>query len=224
MGDVKRMKAKPYGAVKGSGMALLIASVLWLLPTPAQSALVTQLDITSGSISLNFGTLGNLAGSFTANGQLLMNQFQPAPTVLDPITISHLTFSLFTGSGGTLNLLAPTAETSGATLTADLRSLFASVTSSSAGWGGILIPPPTSSSYNMNIGGIASGSFNEVTNAFDVSWTHALTGIPYLTSGTFSLQGTAQLAAVPLPAAAWLFGSGLIGLAGLARRKILTKA
>jgi hypothetical protein len=33
-----------------------------------------------------------------------------------------------------------------------------------------------------------------------------------------------SLSAVPLPAAAWLFGSGVIGLIGLARRKMRTAA
>ena len=35
----------------------------------------------------------------------------------------------------------------------------------------------------------------------------------------FSLEEVPQISTVPLPAAVWLFGSGLIGLAGLARRK-----
>ena len=33
---------------------------------------------------------------------------------------------------------------------------------------------------------------------------------------------TADIAAVPLPASMWLFGSGLIGLAGVMRRKNMT--
>jgi hypothetical protein len=39
--------------------------------------------------------------------------------------------------------------------------------------------------------------------------------------GTASTAGvwTGEIASVPLPAAAWLFGSGLLGLAGIARRK-----
>lgn len=211
------MKTKSNTTVKGSVMALLVASVLWVLPTPSQAAEVTQLDITGGSINLNFGILGSITGNFNADGQLLMNQFQPPPNIFDPITISHLTFSIFSSSGGALNLPAPTAQTSEGmgTMTANLESLFAGVTST--GWGWV---NTNSQMASLNIGGLASGTFNETTNAFDISWTHAFTGIPFLTSGNFSLQGTAQLAAVPLPAAALLFGSGLLGLAGVIRRKL----
>jgi hypothetical protein len=144
-----------------------------------------------------------------------MNQFQPPPNIIDPITISHLTFSIFSSSGGALNLPAPTAQTSGSTMTANLQSLFAGVTST--GWSWVNTNPQMAS---LNVGGIAGGTFNDLTNAFDISWTHSFTGIPFLTSGNFSLQGTVQLAAVPLPAAAWLFGSGLIGLAGAMRKKL----
>lgn len=200
--------------VRGSVMALLMGVALWALPTPSQAAVVTQLDITGGSIALNFGTLGNLTGTFNSTGQLLMNQYQPLPNIFDPITISHLTFSLFTSSGGALNLPAPTALTTGSTMTANLESLFAGVTST--GWGWVNTNPGMAS---LNIGGIATGSFNEPTNAFDISWTRSFTGVPFLTSGTLSLRGSAQLAAVPLPGALLLFGSGVAGLFGLARTR-----
>lgn len=198
--------------VRESVMALLMGVALWALPTPGQAAVVTQLDITGGSMSLNFGSLGTVAGSFTENGQLLMNQFQPAPNIFTPITLSHLTFSLFTSNGGALNFPAPTAQTAGATLTANLQALFAGVTST--GWSWVNTNPQMAS---LNIGGLATGSFNELTNAFDISWTRTFTGVPFLTSGTFSLRGTAQLAAVPLPGALFLFGSGLAGLLRFAR-------
>ncbi len=202
--------------VRGSVMALLMGLALWVLPAPGQAAVVTQLDITGGSMSLNFGSLGTVTGNFTANGQLLMNQFQPTPNIFTPITLSHLTFSLFTGSGGALNLPAPTALTSGSTMTADLRSLFAGVTST--GWSWV---NTNSGMASLNIGGIATGSFNELTNAFDVSWSRTFTGVPFLTSGTLSLRGTAQVAAVPLPGAVLLFGTGLGGLLLTRARKVL---
>jgi hypothetical protein len=197
-------------------MALLTVFVLCLFTAPAKAAEVTQLDITGGSISLNFGVLGSVTGNFNADGQILMNQFQPPPNIFDPITISHLTFSIFSSSGGTANLPAPTAQTSGSTMTADLRSLFAGVTSS--GWSWMNTNTVMSS---LNIGGMATGSFNDTTHAFDIAWTNPfnlrLTTLPVLgpvvlTSGSFSLQGTAQVAAVPLPGAVLLFGSGLAGL------------
>ena len=46
----------------------------------------------------------------------------------------------------------------------------------------------------------------------------AMTAGPFVGfSPTFS--GTATMQAVPVPAAVWLFGSGLVGLAGVARRR-----
>ncbi len=207
-------------------MALLMASVLWVYTAPAQAAEVTQLDITGGSISLNFGVLGTVSGTFNTDGQILMDQFQPPPNIFDPITISHLTFSIFSSSGGALNLPAPTAQTTDSTMTADLRSLFAGVTSSGWSW-----MNTNSVMSSLNIGGTATGSFNQTTNAFDIAWTNpfnlTLTTFPIvgpivLTSGSFSLQGTAQVAAVPLPAAVWLFGSGLASLIPMIRRQLLS--
>jgi hypothetical protein len=206
-------------AKQASASVMMLALALWLLPATTQAAVVSQLDIAGGSISLDFGSLGTLAGSFTQTGQLVMGQYQPPPNIIDPITIGHLMFSIFTSDGGSLNLPPPTAETSGTTITADLRSLFAGVTNASSGWGGILGGGHMPLNLSLNIGGHATGSFNEGTKAFGISWTHPFTGIPYLTSGTFSLHGTAQLAPVPLPAAAWLFGSGIIGLWGVAGRQ-----
>ena len=202
--------------VRKGVMALLMGMALWMAPAPGQAAVVTQLDITGGSMSLNFGSLGTVTGNFTANGQLLMNQFQPTPNIFTPITLSHLTFSLFTSNGGALNLPAPTALTTGSTMTADLQSLFAGVTST--GWSWV---NTNAGMASLNIGGIATGSFNELTNAFDISWTRSFTGVPFLTSGTISLRGTAQLAAVPLPGALLLFGTGLGGLLLAGARKVL---
>lgn len=70
-----------------------------------------------------------------------------------------------------------------------------------------------------------NGSFNSLTNAFTgLTWSHGLGGVPGLPgnlSVQFTLNGTAQLAAVPLPAAALLFGSGLAGLLVTRARTLL---
>ena len=205
---------KPTVAMIG----ILFALVVGLMNTgKAHAATITQLDITSESVSLNFGNLGTLSGTFNQTGQLIMGQFQPTPNIFPPVLLgSHLTFSIFSSSGQPLlNLPPPSGTTAGSTMTVDLSSLFAGM--SSTQWGSWMTP---STFGSLNIGGTATGSFNQATNAFDISWTHQFTGVPHLTSGNFSLQGTAQLAAVPIPAAALLFGSGLLGLAGALRRKL----
>lgn len=209
------MKFKPDRPIKRIVIALLLAAVLWFVPTVSQALTVTQLDIASESVSLNFGTLGVLSGTFNQNGQLNMGQFQPTPNIFPPVNLGgHLTLSVFTTAGQPMfNLPTPSGTTSGSTMTVDLSSLFAGM--SSTQWGSWMTPATFGL---LNIGGTATGSFDQATSAFDISWTRTFTGIPFLRSGTFRLQGIAQVAAVPLPAAALLFGGGLLGLAGAMRK------
>jgi hypothetical protein len=53
---------------------------------------------------------------------------------------------------------------------------------------------------------------------FTASWTSFISGGPFDgNTGCWFLQGT--VSSIPVPAAAWLMGSGLVGLVGVARRK-----
>lgn len=64
-----------------------------------------------------------------------------------------------------------------------------------------------------------SGTLSAGTYTLMIDALAFVDGSQYATSGfNYDLQLTA-VSAVPLPAAAWLFGSGLIGLIGFARRK-----
>lgn len=51
------------------------------------------------------------------------------------------------------------------------------------------------------------------------SFTLTFSSDTSITARTFTLTSWEPAAAVPVPAAAWLFGSGLLGLAGAARRR-----
>ncbi len=65
----------------------------------------------------------------------------------------------------------------------------------------------------------AVGTYNTATRAYSLTWTSQIDGGPFNgVIGHWHLEGT--VAPVPLPGAVWLLGSGLLGLLGLARRKL----
>ena len=70
------MTAKRQRSITGCVTAIAMGIALWISAAPAQAASVTQLDITGGSINLNFGALGSVSGTFTQNGQLVMGQYR----------------------------------------------------------------------------------------------------------------------------------------------------
>ena len=72
-------------------------------------------------------------------------------------------------------------------------------------------------SFNQGTGGsIDATTYNAVTGDFTADWSALVVGGPYNgQTGVWHITGNAQV--VPLPAAVWLFGSGLLGLAGVGR-------
>lgn len=65
---------------------------------------------------------------------------------------------------------------------------------------------------------IDATSFN-----YKIGWSHCITREESASFGgiiaNWRLEGVATVSAVPVPAAVWLFGSGLLGLVGVARRR-----
>ncbi len=64
----------------------------------------------------------------------------------------------------------------------------------------------------------AAGAWDPVTGAFTLSW-QSLTDSGPKAGFTALIELSGIASPVPLPAAVWLFGSGLIGLLGVTRRK-----
>jgi hypothetical protein len=65
---------------------------------------------------------------------------------------------------------------------------------------------------------LATGTYNLDTKFYSITWDSQIKNGPFNgVHGFWHLEGT-HVAPVPVPAAVWLFGSGLIGLAGLTRR------
>ena len=98
---------------------------------------------------------------------------------------------------------AVTGDLIGSDLTLDLSSwtIF---------WGGWI--------FNQGTGGsLAATTYDSVTGNFTADWSALFVGGPFDgQSGVWSITGNAQV--VPVPTAVWLFGSGLLALAGVSRR------
>lgn len=78
---------------------------------------------------------------------------------------------------------------------------------------------------DQNLGSTnATGTWNSVSGAYDLSWTAFLTQGPGasnpLASVTWNLQGnTLSTSPVPVPGAIWLMGTALFGLQRIRLRK-----
>jgi len=105
----------------------------------------------------------------------------------------------------------------------EMSNLFYNVLGASTG---SLIPTTYNNNYDLfsNVQSDGYWSATEYSQATEVAWyfgTHngyQGTGVKSDHYFAWAVQ-SGDVSAVPIPAAVWLFGSGLIGLAGLARRK-----
>ena len=196
---------------------LLAAPLLCLTPwSPRAEAsvigpsdfLVTQLELTGGSADFHRRFSRKLDRLFDQHGLLVMNEFQPGPDIVSPITAHRRTFSLFTS--GVQGNPAPTATVNGDTITVDLSSLFFAVSKGDR-------------LYARNIGGMATGTFDPETLEFSLSWEYLFGNRHRGGPAEFSLQGRVitgdNTTPVPLVTTALFFATGLAMLIGVWRQR-----
>ena len=193
--------------ITGLLVAAILSTSVGIASTQAMT--VNQLNITGGSLALSVGSLQSPAANFTTTGTIVMGAYQPPPNVIDPFTAAGHTFALTTHPGLDPNnpLAAPSGTVNGSSISVDLSSLFAQIT-------GPLVP---NGNAFLNIGnqlpGLATGTYDQGTGAFEISWLHLFNNpVPFMSGIDITLNGSTGVAPIPLPASVLLFGTGLLGL------------
>ena len=176
-------------------------------------------------------------GSFIVNGAFSTNvdlESAPSATLSDVTEITLLTVygtiddGTTGGSTGDTNNVVFSSEnkTAGATaLLAGVISVpgFVNIEDWSLELTSLTIEDQYDGLLTLSGMGVLTGSRDgNVYDPTSAIWTFSTTDLgdwndPVLRDGTYSMS--VQTTVVPVPAAVWLFGSGMIGLVGIARRK-----
>ena len=208
-----------------AGSALLMSTVLHAAPLD-----ITRLDMNMTSLDLE---LNNQVHAFSTSNpvSIVMGSYQnPIVTLTDS-----------DGDRVTVYTAAPnpapsgTADAAVGTLSVDFTSMLADFELVSGGRGR---RGGGTGSFTVSLWDsttiVATNTYDGVDNAFMLGWTtdvnvpDAVGRLRMCAGGrmgqggaacdtTTVLEGTASV--VPVPAAIWLFGSGMLGLAGIARRQ-----
>jgi len=202
------------------GVWACLSALLLALPGLASAAVVgiEKLSVEKATVSLDYGldTISD-SGAVEPPAVIQMGTFQDPIWTYQPAgTIEAKVYS--TGVPG--EEPNGTVDTVAGTLDVDLSSLRGSIDLGDATLDFALWPittPATSSSYDP------------LSQSFTLSWsgtveydlTTVLFGNETTTSGTATLDLTlgGTVTPVPAPAAVWLFGAGLAGIASLVRRR-----
>lgn len=178
----------------------LLATALLLATGAANAAAIDSLNITFGDFAMNAPTVADGINEFT--GTVAAGTVGDTYQIVDAFNFNNLF--------GMVDVMTVGAGFSGnddgGVVSMDFSSFAVD--------------------YNGTVIGQAPGagtltfSGDAVAQTFSASWNALIVGGPFDgNTGYWSIEGTYTTSAVPVPAAVWLFGSGLVGLAGVARRR-----
>lgn len=207
--------------MKRTAVAAALTLGLGLGATVANAAPITSLTLTGGDFAMagQGGTINPAAfasmsvdGTYDGSAPAAMGtEAEYAPTSIATFAFGGFgpvaTYTQQTDSASNGPFPGVTGDLSGNNLTLDLRSW-------TAWWNG--------TDFNQGAAGVTATT--DAGGNFTASWTAPVVGGPFNgQTGSWTITGTAgpvgSTPEVPIPAAVWLFGSGLLGLVGVARRK-----
>ena len=194
----------------------LLALLFILAPFQALHAASVPIDTLSvDTIGLTIAITGD--GTYSFSGPVVPPAVVTMGTYQDPI-VGGTNWKIYTTSA--FGKPAPSGSVDGVagTINVDFSSLRAQASITILGTPHVLDAPlwPLTTPPS-------GGTYNSGTNAFTLNWSNNFSVIVdgYIpVSGTATVSLAGNVTPVPLPATVWLFGSGLLGLIGIVRRKI----
>jgi len=197
------MKKKVLAAAIGASLGLGVAA------NNVQAAGLTSLVITGGTFAMGVFTGTPNPITDTSGANLIAPAIAPTfdTTVAQGSAAASSPIAWDFNLGGTWVNSFTTGPSSGST-------------DGAGGISGTIVITDNWNANNFDQGGAFTGTATgtELAGTFAIDWTSAISGGPFDGQvGTYAATGT--YSAVPVPAAAWLFGSGLVGLVGVARRR-----
>ncbi len=189
-------------------LACGLLAVGLLLHSPVQATTVTHLEITRGAVNYDGPNQDALDRLLAQDGVMQMGRFQGVGNLVPTINRSNEIHALFTSNFG--GALAPSTLITDSLIKVDLSSLYFGVNQ------GVV--------WNLwNIGTVVTGLYNPTSREFALSWDRVFDQNGQQGQASFFLSGLvhfdSDVQPVPIPAAAWLFGSGIAGIAALIRRR-----
>ena len=183
----------------------------------------STLRFTSATASANFAVGGDTDLGLTFTGVANFNLYA-GPVVRLTLDLSDGVRQGVNGAGGTLFTAGTvTSEIYGSTGRVFFEVIDAAVKNIpflSAQDGHIATCAVAQCTAGLVIDDAGSGSFTSWNGVFyDPTWNNAIVVFPIADTLGLFISGTVSASSVPVPAAAWLFGSALVGLAGIRRSK-----
>ena len=228
----KNLKDTKMNKITSKIRSLLLAAALFAPVSTLHAALidVSSLSVDTVSANINVGSVVNTGAttSIIPPAEILMGSYQ---NPLLPLS-SSFNGGTFTGNIYTTNAFgepAPSATVNTMMNEFDSVDLSSMRISGTLDLGGLLgsysfdtelwplTTTPTSSYYDQNTGDFSiSWAFSEDI-MYDITSPLGSSSSSITSAFDLTISGTATV--VPVPAAVWLFMSGLIGLAGVARKR-----
>jgi len=171
---------------------------------------INSLFVDQASVSLTSSVLGSASATDTfAPVEITMGSYQ------DPIlSMGDSSISLSIYSTGAYGAPAPSGYVDGSMISVDLSSLRAALTYAGTTYVDIELWPLTTT--------LDYGTYDPGNGDFLVGWSEiiSLDVSSYVQAdASLNVELGGYLTTVPVPATFWLFGSGLIALAGVIRRR-----